>query len=313
LHANDANALQQLGEHARIRLDGAPFVRTTHRSAMSDVVVDFESGFVFGRTSRAKLAREFAGIRRPFPSLRHSAAVRRAAAARAHGELLALEATYKETDLFKLYQTADFANYATPPPCARCWRCATRCIRTKCAQFVEHVTQCGALSDRVDCAANVYMRGSHLLAHDDVIGTRRVSYIIYLSEPDEPWTQLTTAVRSSSTRSTRLARPPRRPANDACCRYGTQWRCSSSSPASRFTRCRRCLRPTSGASAFRAGITPRRRPPTLTSPRFVSSPPPPPSSPTRTSRHLHCRSIVWRDDDDDDDDRQTRMTSVRAV
>ena len=29
--------------------------------------------------------------------------------------------------------------------------------------------------------------GCHLLCHDDVIGTRRVSYIIYLTDPDDEW------------------------------------------------------------------------------------------------------------------------------
>ena len=29
--------------------------------------------------------------------------------------------------------------------------------------------------------------GCHLLCHDDVIGTRRVSYIVYLTDPDDPW------------------------------------------------------------------------------------------------------------------------------
>lgn len=36
-------------------------------------------------------------------------------------------------------------------------------------------------------AVNVYTPGCHLLCHDDVIGTRRVSYILYLTDPDEPW------------------------------------------------------------------------------------------------------------------------------
>ena len=31
------------------------------------------------------------------------------------------------------------------------------------------------------------MEGGHLLCHDDVINTRRVSYIIYLNDPEEPW------------------------------------------------------------------------------------------------------------------------------
>ena len=53
--------------------------------------------------------------------------------------------------------------------------------------FVQDVTACGPLTDRVDCSCNLYVQGSHLLCHDDVIGTRRVSYIVYLSEPDEGW------------------------------------------------------------------------------------------------------------------------------
>ena len=54
-------------------------------------------------------------------------------------------------------------------------------------EFISAVTGCGALSERVDCSCNLYVRGSHLLCHDDVIGTRRVSYIVYLAEPDEGW------------------------------------------------------------------------------------------------------------------------------
>ena len=109
----------------------------------------------------------------------------------AHGELLALEATYKETDLFKLHQTADFANMTGAEAAARVptlLALRDALYSGEMRALIERVTQCGALSDRVDCAANVYMRGSHLLAHDDVIGTRRVSYIVYLSEPDCEWT-----------------------------------------------------------------------------------------------------------------------------
>ncbi|KAI4249947.1 MAG: hypothetical protein L6R42_008844, partial [Xanthoria sp. 1 TBL-2021] len=36
-------------------------------------------------------------------------------------------------------------------------------------------------------AINVYTPGCHLLCHDDVIGSRRVSYILYLTDPDQPW------------------------------------------------------------------------------------------------------------------------------
>ena len=36
-------------------------------------------------------------------------------------------------------------------------------------------------------AINVYTPGCHLLCHDDVIGSRRVSYILYLTDPDITW------------------------------------------------------------------------------------------------------------------------------
>jgi hypothetical protein len=36
-------------------------------------------------------------------------------------------------------------------------------------------------------AINVYTPGCHLICHDDVIGSRRVSYILYLTDPDVGW------------------------------------------------------------------------------------------------------------------------------
>lgn len=44
------------------------------------------------------------------------------------------------------------------------------------------------IHSQVDCSCNVYSRGGHLLCHDDVIGTRCVSYILYLTDPDMHWT-----------------------------------------------------------------------------------------------------------------------------
>ena len=40
---------------------------------------------------------------------------------------------------------------------------------------------------KTDMAINVYTPGCHLLCHDDVIGSRRISYILYLTDPDKPW------------------------------------------------------------------------------------------------------------------------------
>ena len=46
-----------------------------------------------------------------------------------------------------------------------------------------------ARARQVDCATNLHTQGCHLLVHDDVIGTRKVSYIIYLTNPDESWSE----------------------------------------------------------------------------------------------------------------------------
>ena len=54
-------------------------------------------------------------------------------------------------------------------------------------EMVQKMTGCAPLTDRIDCSANVYPRSGHLLCHDDVIGTRCISYIIYLTDPDEAW------------------------------------------------------------------------------------------------------------------------------
>ena len=54
--------------------------------------------------------------------------------------------------------------------------------------FLSHITGSGPLSGKkTDMAINVYTPGCHLLCHDDVIGSRRVSYILYLTDPDHPW------------------------------------------------------------------------------------------------------------------------------
>lgn len=55
--------------------------------------------------------------------------------------------------------------------------------------FVSHVTGSPPLTDRVDCSCNIYPEGGHLLCHDDVIGTRCVSYILYLTDPELEWTE----------------------------------------------------------------------------------------------------------------------------
>jgi Rps23 Pro-64 3,4-dihydroxylase Tpa1-like proline 4-hydroxylase len=104
-----------------------------------------------------------------------------------------IEATYKETDLFKMLQTGDLANMdkldsesAAKLPTVRALRDAI--YSTEFRQFITDITGCGDLSDVTDCACNIHPMGGHLLCHDDVIGDRLISYIVYLTDPEDPWT-----------------------------------------------------------------------------------------------------------------------------
>ena len=45
----------------------------------------------------------------------------------------------------------------------------------------------GTLTDQIDSAVNCHDKGCHLLCHDDVIGTRKLSYILYLTDPEPIW------------------------------------------------------------------------------------------------------------------------------
>lgn len=105
-----------------------------------------------------------------------------------------IQATYKETDLFKMLQTGDLANMdsldkdsAAKLPTLMALRNAI--YSTEFRDFITKALGCGPLSDKTDCACNVHPIGGHLLCHDDVIGDRRVSYIIYLTDPDDGWVE----------------------------------------------------------------------------------------------------------------------------
>ena len=109
-----------------------------------------------------------------------------------------LEATFKETDLFKMYQTLDLANFVecedeeimelrTKVPGIIKLRDALYSDRFR--EFVQKACNVDQkLTSRVDMALQAYSNGGHLLCHDDVIGTRAVSFIIYLTDPDTAWT-----------------------------------------------------------------------------------------------------------------------------
>lgn len=60
---------------------------------------------------------------------------------------------------------------------------------SECRAFMERISglEAGTLTNEVDCAANCHTKGCHLLCHDDVIGTRKISYIIYLTDEIPVW------------------------------------------------------------------------------------------------------------------------------
>lgn len=104
-----------------------------------------------------------------------------------------LSFTPKETDIYKIHQSGDLANldglddtYLKLLPSLIELRDAL--YSKPFRDYLTHVTGAGALSgSKTDMAVNVYTPSCHLLCHDDVIGSRRVSYILYLTDPDRPW------------------------------------------------------------------------------------------------------------------------------
>ncbi|KAK0941957.1 putative component of NuA3 histone acetyltransferase complex [Friedmanniomyces endolithicus] len=101
--------------------------------------------------------------------------------------------TPKETDIYKIHQSGDLANLDGLDPAALAKLPSLLKLRdalygAEFRQWVQNVSGSGALSRRkTDMAVNVYLPGGHLLCHDDVIGSRRVSYILYLTDPERPW------------------------------------------------------------------------------------------------------------------------------
>ncbi|OAP55586.1 hypothetical protein AYL99_10559 [Fonsecaea erecta] len=101
--------------------------------------------------------------------------------------------TLKETDIYRIYQSGDLANLSSLD--AESLKNLPSLVRLRDAlyssdfrEWVSAVTGAGKVSGKkTDMAVNVYTPGSYLLCHDDVIGSRRVSYILYLTDPDHPW------------------------------------------------------------------------------------------------------------------------------
>ena len=101
--------------------------------------------------------------------------------------------TPKETDIYKIHQSGDLANLdglddGALEKLPSLLRLRDVMYSSVFRKYVATITGSGELSGRkTDMAINVYTPGCHLLCHDDVIGSRRVSYILYLTDPDIPW------------------------------------------------------------------------------------------------------------------------------
>ena len=104
-----------------------------------------------------------------------------------------LHFTEKETDIYKVNQTGDLANLDGLPEEEAKRLKAVLQVRNaiyseEFRSWIQKVTGCGPLSaKKKDMSINDYRHGCHLLNHDDVISTRRVSYILYLPDPDQEW------------------------------------------------------------------------------------------------------------------------------
>ena len=101
--------------------------------------------------------------------------------------------TEKETDIYKVFQLGDLANllgldWDDLLRLPSLYKLRAGIYSQEFRDVISKVTGCGKLSGiKTDMSINTYRKGCHLLTHDDVIGSRRVSFILYLPEPDKTW------------------------------------------------------------------------------------------------------------------------------
>lgn len=101
--------------------------------------------------------------------------------------------TKKETDIYKVYQLGDLANLSgldwnDLSRLPSLYKLRAAIYSQEFRDVVSKITGCGKLSGvKTDMSINTYTKGCHLLTHDDVIGSRRVSFILYMPDPDKVW------------------------------------------------------------------------------------------------------------------------------
>lgn len=108
-------------------------------------------------------------------------------------ELENLQFTEKETDIYKVNQTGDLANLdkLNDKELEKLSAVMTlkNAIYSKAFRdFIGEIVGIRGISGKnIDLSVNRYTKGCHLLNHDDVIGDRCVSFILYLPDPSEEW------------------------------------------------------------------------------------------------------------------------------
>ncbi|AMD20652.1 HDL092Wp [Eremothecium sinecaudum] len=101
--------------------------------------------------------------------------------------------TKKETDIYKVNQSGDLANLSglnwdDLSRLPNLYKLREILYSEIYRDFIGYVAGAGKLSGtKMDMSINTYTKGCHLLTHDDVIGSRRVSFILYLPDPDKKW------------------------------------------------------------------------------------------------------------------------------
>jgi len=104
-----------------------------------------------------------------------------------------IQFTEKETDIYKLNQTGDLLNIDGLPEeeaklLSTLHKVRDALYSKEMRDMISKVTGCGPLSaSKTDLSLNNYDKGCHLLTHDDVIGDRVISFILYVLPPDYKW------------------------------------------------------------------------------------------------------------------------------
>ncbi|KAI8997143.1 Oxoglutarate and iron-dependent oxygenase degradation C-term-domain-containing protein [Pilobolus umbonatus] len=168
------------------RAEGIKRMKIDH----SDSVIDQFYPGLFSQESRTTL-RQLVESSTPYKHCKIFKLMNEDLLKRVHKEIYdKLNFTTKETDIYKVNQTGDLANLDGLGEEERSSLSALFELRNaiyskEFRDFVSDVTGCGPLSSKkMDMSVNTYTAGCHLLNHDDVIGTRRVSFILYM--PGDP-------------------------------------------------------------------------------------------------------------------------------